>query len=389
MLPYNNTRHRYPWICSLRSKGAQTEHYCTVTLLSRPPRPTVVVGSAHCTYLCKRDPDSPVPTCCCADGPENCADENSSCGDNPQVYEMTGADVEVRTQGVHSGWTRPPPYHIVKDFLKSFTAHWDDFFKQWHYNMELTECRDARNSDSPYPAGLVCAREFTEKACFITGDSGAPLMLKKRDSPRFYTEGVLSFVKGCTLQRYGYTADQLSGDGSPSFLIQMASVNPAAYTKLSCYLPWIAQQYDLDYTTTELDPKCTTLTGNINDVNGTDCFSRSNNDEGDEPLPCIFPFYWDGKKYDSCFFLNEEGFVFPVFLCPRRNMTTKINGTNSFSSRDFFSLLSAVGVPFCEDVSAQQPGDRLPPLNPDKTDCDLTVSRQALSQCENNCRGGK
>ena len=85
MLPYNNTRHCYSWICSLRSKGAQTEHYCTVTLLSRPPRPTVVVESAHCTYLCKRDPDSPVPTCCCADGPENCADENSSCGETSSV----------------------------------------------------------------------------------------------------------------------------------------------------------------------------------------------------------------------------------------------------------------------------------------------------------------
>ena len=32
-LPLENTRHRYPWLCSLRSKGSGTKHYCGVTLL--------------------------------------------------------------------------------------------------------------------------------------------------------------------------------------------------------------------------------------------------------------------------------------------------------------------------------------------------------------------
>ena len=52
-LEFENTRHRYPWVCSLRTKGPFAEHKCAVNLLSIPPSPTVIVGAAHCTYLCK------------------------------------------------------------------------------------------------------------------------------------------------------------------------------------------------------------------------------------------------------------------------------------------------------------------------------------------------
>ena len=59
-----NTKHRYPWICSLRSKGIRPKHYCAVTLLSRSPGPTVLVGPAHCTDLCKSSRGE-VENCCC------------------------------------------------------------------------------------------------------------------------------------------------------------------------------------------------------------------------------------------------------------------------------------------------------------------------------------
>ena len=32
-LPFENTKHRYPWLCSLRSKGSRSKHLCGVTLL--------------------------------------------------------------------------------------------------------------------------------------------------------------------------------------------------------------------------------------------------------------------------------------------------------------------------------------------------------------------
>ena len=84
------------------------------------------------------------------------------------------------------------------------------------YNMELTECRDARNSDSPYPAGLVCAREFTEKACFITGDSGAPLMCPCTEGDHLELAGVASWGYGCA---------------EPGF--------PGVYSQTSYFVSWI------------------------------------------------------------------------------------------------------------------------------------------------------
>ena len=43
-------RHEYPWLCSLR-KGAR--HICGVTVISIYPKPTIIVGAAHCV-----NPDS-------------------------------------------------------------------------------------------------------------------------------------------------------------------------------------------------------------------------------------------------------------------------------------------------------------------------------------------
>ena len=93
--PLENTKHRYPWLCSLRSIGQQSSHFCAVTLLSRPPGPTVLVTSAHCTYICKSSEGNIVPNCCCPNvGPDLCT-ERQDCGTNATTVEMTGDDVEV------------------------------------------------------------------------------------------------------------------------------------------------------------------------------------------------------------------------------------------------------------------------------------------------------
>ena len=36
-LDFENTKHRYSWICSLRSRRQDQQHFCGVTLLRRPP----------------------------------------------------------------------------------------------------------------------------------------------------------------------------------------------------------------------------------------------------------------------------------------------------------------------------------------------------------------
>ena len=121
----------------------------------------------------------------------------------------------------------------------------DDFNKQWHYRMELIDCVDDHPLDnSPYPAGLICAEEFTKTSCFVTGDSGSPLMVMEENLDRYYTEGILSFIKSCTFLSYSI----FQRLDNPGFYSKVSSVDPSAYTKLSCYLPWIAQQYNLDYT---------------------------------------------------------------------------------------------------------------------------------------------
>ena len=106
---------------------------------------------------------------------------------------------------------------------------------------------------------------------------------------------------------------------------------PSVYTKLSCYLPWIAEQYDMDFTEIVEDDnqECTTGNGDINDYNAETC--RCNCADERE---CIFPFYYNGKRFDQCSFLEEQEFLFPVFRCPTRNITRKINGTNSFVYAD-------------------------------------------------------
>ena len=107
---------------------------------------------------------------------------------------------------------------------------------------------------------------------------------------------------------------------------------PAVYTKLSCYLPWIAEQYDMDFTENVQDEKleCTTGSGNINDYNVETCRCNCPGE-----WECIFPFYWNGKLFDQCTFLEEQEFLFPVFRCPTSNITRKINGINSFIYADF------------------------------------------------------
>ena len=115
-------------------------------------------------------------------------------------------------------------------------------------------------------------------------------------------------------------------------LLFLESEEPGIYTKLSCYLPWIAEQYDMDFTENIEDDnqECSKGTGDVNDFNAEPC--RSNNPGENE---CIFPFYWNEKLYNQCTMLEELEFLFPVFRCPIRNITRKIDGINSFYYKDF------------------------------------------------------
>jgi len=461
ILNYENTLHRYPWVCSLRSRGPTPQHLCAVTILTIPPKPTVVIGSAHCTYICKRSQETPVPSCCCAEGPENCADDRNKCGDNPKVFLMTGQDAEIlcgefetgpapsdlsgeiynvilpinkivrhpnfntsegagpidgsdiavfkvddgviqnnrayslriypaclplkkrsSSTGVHTGWSKPPPFHFVNAYAAGYARFYRDFFKQWHYKMDiLDKCQDPQlnslfgaplefQTNSFYPPATVCAKDFSRQSCFSTGDSGSPLMV--REASRFYVEGILSFVKGCDVFSFG----PVDEDQTKWQLLQQ-SENPSTYTKLSCFLPWIAKEYNMEFE----------YSGDVEE----ECYSSQGEKEEDEPcrnipsnlietfdgeVECIFPFYYNGKKFNECVLFDESDFVFPVFRCPTRNITTTINGVSSFIFEDLtggYCLSDAM--------------NNTSPLDPTNQNCSQFARRNPFSQCKNNCPG--
>ena len=87
------------------------------------------------------------------------------------------------------------------------------------------------------------------------------------------------------------------------------------------------------------------------------------------------------------FVLEIGGLNHPVFTCPIWNITTKHPGTdiNSYATNNLTSLLNVYGG-YCQDPTQMKPGDLLPPLNPDISNCFRKIN--PFSQCKNNCRGG-
>ena len=301
-------------------------------------------------------------------------------------------------QSIQSGWAAPPPQRYLNKFAEGYVPTSSDFLKQWHYNMEITECKDptinsitGENLEFPtstfYPPGLVCAREFTRAFCSSPGESGSTLMTRdKTRTEKFTAEGILSYVKACDVFLFG----QGNTRGSRYILDQQTN-NPTAYTKLSCYLPWIAKQYNLKFIPSgKTDPVCNMGTGDLSlNDEGEICRtnpSKTNSTFNCEELPCIFPYYIDGVLKKGCSQFDLEGLNSAVNFCPVRNITTKLNNINNYSS-EVVNILTGGGR-LCPDPEQQQPGDLLPPLNPNKDECSDIQKRFSFHQCKNNCPGG-
>jgi hypothetical protein len=92
-LPQKN---RYPWQCSLRTPGYRGFHRCGVTLLSGPPKPTILVSAAHCNYLCKDSKGRVVEICCCRQ-PESIFSCSTSdfCGQNSTLQPALPTDLQI------------------------------------------------------------------------------------------------------------------------------------------------------------------------------------------------------------------------------------------------------------------------------------------------------
>jgi len=191
---------------------------------------------------------------------------------------------------------------------------------------------------------------------------------------RFYAEGILSFVKGCDVFLIGAI-----DENETRWELRQMSQNPSTYTKISCFLPWIASQYGLEYRYDgETEPACYQGQGDPFDKDQENCtitpLTLADILIGEEE--CIFPFYYDGRKYDKCVLFDESEFVYPVFRCPTRNITTKIDGINSYPS------ISEVGL--FDGLCPTDPSDNSSPLDPAKN---CSGGFTIFKQCKNNCPG--
>ena len=110
-----------------------------------------------------------------------------------------------------------------------------------HSNRVKRDIINSLENDKLY-TGIVCVNEMARRFCPTSGESGSILMVKNNDN-RFEAEGILSFIKGCDDLYFGPT----NSSTNLNWQLFQFSTNPTVYTKLYCFLSWIAKQYDLKY----------------------------------------------------------------------------------------------------------------------------------------------
>ena len=209
-----------------------------------------------------------------------------------------------------------------------------------------------------------------------------------KNEGKYFIEGILSFVKGCEQFAFGARDTDRT-----EFNLLQNSENPSVYTKLSCYLPWIARQYGLAYDSV-LDDNCYKGTGPSPPYN-TDCRQNPGTDLSNKEHKCIFPFYYRGQgPYDRCMLFEEDGFVYPVFRCPTRNITTKFKGTDinhfetTISTTEGICYDLALAIATCDNSMEDGGPGCQRVLDPNDTTCPSYLRLPQFSTCKNDCPGG-
>ena len=315
------------------------------------------------------------------------------------------------SNAVHSGWSSPPPLKFLQTSLPAYEPYYRDFHKQWHYKMQGIKCQDPLKdiffnqtykypTNSYYPPATICALEKFQSFCPTSGESGSPLMDTSGDG-RFSVIGTMSFIKGCSQFSYNtLTGYQYSN-------LTQRSVNPLVYTKLSCYLPWIAEQYNMVYEG-DIDPDCTTGTGDINEVTTEACrsspvYSLVNNllySEDRVEATCIFPFTYDDMEMTSCLMGGIDNFTHPIFRCPVRSLRDRgasyLSKNDNGESEIFNGYCPTNSIGSSADGSNRvyefsDSGPVFGPngeyeVDPDNRDCGVGLPLFGI--CKNNCPGG-
>ena len=319
--------------------------------------------------------------------------------------------------------------------------------------MKEEKCEDFQNllpngtaefTDFPtntfYPAGTICATEDAldgEEVCLTAGDSGSPLM-EVKTGERHYAQGVMSFTRSCFANFGKFSVRDRE-------VLEFTSTSPSVYTKLSCFLPWVAEQYNMTWQTSgDTDPNCAISRGDINDFNKTFCGTipdaryesllegelnperqasgTTGTNENDDPqavdqfyteAPCIFPYEYDGKYYDGCLQFSANGFVVPAYYCPIFNIHPQVYDprtgktinsypkatknqnqlTDSFKvceSKNYDGRISAISAINATSATSEWILDRYGNItNCVKPPTGARNRFRAFALCKNNCKGGK
>ena len=304
-------------------------------------------------------------------------------------------------EAVNSGWANPPPLYFFDQFGSGFLPFLRDTFKQWHYKMKIEDdCREPRKLESNglditypsvsyYPPGLICAKDITGQFCPTAGDSGSPLMVKNSQG-QYSIQGVLSFHKGCEEFYIGARNNEKT-----KFEFHSHTESPLAYTKLSCFLPWVAEQFGLSYDDRSAgDEACLKGTGQKPPFNSTHkydavCRETKGANKGHIERPCIFPFYYKGEgPFHSCTLVQRSNFVVPVWRCPTYNITTKFRGTDINNFEDDLDEVTSICLDEKTCDGAGGPGC-IQQLDPAITDCPYSLRRIPFAPCKSDCPGGK
>ena len=92
------------------------------------------------------------------------------------------------------------------------------------------------------------------------------------EDDRYHAEGLLSFVKGC--RRFSFGSCNSTSCLLPTGGLLQTTDNPSVYTKLSCYLPWIAEAYGMTLAS-GYATGCRGVSGDREDAEKDECIARN------------------------------------------------------------------------------------------------------------------
>ena len=177
---------------------------------------------------------------------------------------------------------------------------------------------------------------FCSASCVDFGSSGSGVVRQWNQSGpasspvyQYSFAGPLTMSKGCDL------AIELKRDNTPLRDYIYRGSNPAVVTDATCYMDWIAEQYQLRLENTyESKPTCSKSSGDKEDINKEVCWTS-------DRTRCDWTKYHNGKLHDSCRLYADEGIAKNVFQCKDTEVSAvhlTVSAKFKFIPQDRFSI---------------------------------------------------